>query len=86
MDLRNHYSVGPARQRHLDLKHLSQNKITIKKTSEKRISNKVDRTQPDAHERDKNNAKDNYALSIKPKLNKRPLSDANTISVPRLSE
>lgn len=86
MDLHNHYSVGPSRQRHLDLRHLSQNKITIKKTSEKRISNKVDRTQPDALEKDKDKDKDNYALSIKPKLNKRPASDANTISIPRLSE
>lgn len=45
MLIQKHYSIDPINKRNIDLRHLSQNKITIKKPSEKRISTKaVDRT------------------------------------------
>ena len=42
----------------------------------------MDRTHLDAQEK----VKDSYALRIKPKLNKRPASDANTAAIARISE
>lgn len=79
LEIQNHYSVGPLKRNHEATRHLSQNKISIKKPSKKNISTKaIDQTEVKKE-------KDNYALTLKPKLNKRPASDITNATTTRLN-